>query len=286
METIRLKYFCTVAETGSLTKAAQILGVSHSGLSKSISTLQSETKLQLFQPQGRGLEITEQGKWFYKKAIEILKIENEVLTGAQPAKSTIRIGLSEVIAVSCAGAIAEEITEQITIVEADVGEVENKIINHELDFGFTFSPAPQIEVDYLELGRVKFNAYASEDYLKKVSKNTINYIVPARPAEFNPLGYKARDGWPQNLPRLTTFQVSSFAIALSILRSAQAAVYMPDFIAAQENLQRLEKSHIVKVAFHSEAQGIRKIYLVKNKNSTESKEMKKVSKVLRKNCCV
>ncbi len=248
--------------------------------------MQSETKLQLFQPRGRGLEITEHGKWFYKKAIEILKIENEVLTGTQPNQTTIKIGLTEVIAVSCAGAIAEEINDPITIVEADVGEVENKIINHDIDFGFTFSPSPQIELDYLELGRVKFNAYASAEYLKSVSKSTINYIVPARPAEFNPLGYKARDGWPQSLPRRTTFHVSSFAIALSILRSGQAAVYMPDFIAIQENMQRSERSQFIKVSFHSEAQGLRKLYLVKNKNSIESKEMKKVSKILRKTCCI
>lgn len=286
METSRLKYFCTIAETGSLTKAAEILGVSHSGLSKAISTLQSETQLQLFQPQGRGLEITEQGKWFYKKAIEILKIENDILVGAQPAKSSIRIGLSEVIAVSCAGAITEEVTDQITIVEADVGEIENKMINHDIHFGFTFSPSPQIELDYLELGKVKFNAYATNEYLKTVTKTTVNYIVPARPAEFNPLGYKARDGWPQDLPRLTSLQVSSLAIALNIVRHSRAAVYMPDFIAEMENASRHEKSAIVKVPFHTEAQSIRKLYLVKHKTTPESKDMKKISKILRKNCCV
>lgn len=285
METNRLKYFCTIAETGSLTKAAEMLGVSHSGLSKAISTLQSETKLQLFQPQGRGLVITEHGKWFYKKAIEILKIENEVLAGTQKIQSSVRIGLSEVLAVSCAGFIAAEMTEQITLLESDVGETESKIINNEIDFGFTFTPSPQIELDYLELGRVKFNAFASQDYLKKNPNGAINYCIPAHPAEFNPLGFKARDGWPQHVPRITTFQVSSFAIALNILRSGFGAVYMPDFIAIQENSLRLEKSQIIKVPFHLEAQSTRKIFLVKNKNATESKEMKKVSKILRKSCC-
>ena len=285
METSRLKYFCTVAETGSLTKAAELLGVSHSGLSKAITTLQSETKLQLFQPQGRGLVITEHGKWFYKKAIEILKIENEVMTGTQKSGLSVRIGLSEVLAVSCAGFIAAEMPERITILESDVGETESKILNKDIDFGFTFTPSPQIELDYLELGKVKFNAFASQDYIKQTPPNAINYSIPAHPPEFNPLGYKARDGWPQNLPRLTTFQVSSFAVALNILRSGFGAVYMPDFIAAQENLTRSEKTQIIKVPFHSEAQSIRKIFLVKNKNATESKEMKKISKVLRKNCC-
>lgn len=285
METYRLKYFCTIAETGSLTKAAGILGVSHSGLSKAISTLQSETQLQLFQPQGRGLEITEQGKWFYKKAIEILKIENDILNGSQASKAAVRIGLSEVIAVTCAGTITEELTEFITIVEADVGEVENKIISNDIDFGFTFSPSPQIELDYLEIGKVKFNAYATSDYLKTVTKSNVNYVVPAHPAEFNPLGYKARDGWPQDLPRSTSLQVSSFAIAINIVRHSRSAVYMPDFVAELENVSRHEKSAMIKIPFHSEAQSARKLYLVKRKTFPESKEMKKVSKILRKTCC-
>ena len=78
MDTHRLRYFCTIAETGSLTKASEILGISHSGLSKAITALEDETNLQLFRPQGRGLEITKDGKWFYQKAQEILKIENEI----------------------------------------------------------------------------------------------------------------------------------------------------------------------------------------------------------------
>ena len=77
METHRLRYFCAIAETGSLTKASEILGISHSGLSKAVSVLEMETHLKLFRPLGRGLEITSDGKWLYQKAQQILKIENE-----------------------------------------------------------------------------------------------------------------------------------------------------------------------------------------------------------------
>lgn len=68
MDTNKLKYFVAVAETGSLTKASKILGISHSGLSKAVSALETEAKLKLFRPQGRGLEITLEGKWFYLEA--------------------------------------------------------------------------------------------------------------------------------------------------------------------------------------------------------------------------
>ena len=289
METIRLKYFCTIAETGSLTKAAEILGVSHSGLSKAVTVLQSETGLQLFRPQGRGLEITDQGKWFYKKALDILKIENEIAGGVtgglQIPLQQVRIGLSEVIATTCSGALAAELNEPITVIVTDVGEAETLILDNELDFGFTFTPSPRIELEYLDLGSVKFNGYAQADYLKNKTAAEVAYTVPATTVAFNPQGYKIRDGWPQDLPRTTPFRVSGFNVALNLLRTGQSAVYMPDYVATLENELRTEKNHIVKVPFHTEAQSKRKMFLVKNKNGDESKEMKKVSKILRRICC-
>ena len=285
METSRLKYFCTIAETGSLTKAAEILGVSHSGLSKAVTVLQNETGLQLFRPQGRGLEITDQGKWFYKKALDILKIENEITVGVNVQLQQVRIGLSEVIAVTCAGALAAEINEPMTIIETDVGEAETLILDGELDFGFTFTPSPRIEIDYLDLGSVKFNAYAQADYLKNKSILDVAYTVPATIVAFNPQGYKIRDGWPQDLPRTKKFQVSGFNVALNLLRTGQSAVYMPDYVALLENELRTEKLQIIKVPFHQEAQSKRKLFLVKNKTNDESKEMKKVTKILRRICC-
>jgi DNA-binding transcriptional LysR family regulator len=285
MDTNRLKYFCTIAETGSLTKAGEILGVSHSGLSKAVSVLQSETGLQLFRPQGRGLEITQQGKWFYQKAIEILKIENQIVIGIAPPVQHVRLGLTEVLAVSCAGALAIELKESITIIETDVGEAENLILSGELDFGFTFTPAPRIELEYLDLGYVKFNGFAKANFIKNKTKEDLAYAIPATNLAFNPLGYKVRDGWPFEFQRKTKYHVSGFNIALNLLRAGESAVYMPDFVANLENENLTDKFQVIKVPFHLEAQSKRKLFLIKNKHIEESKEMKKVSKILRRICC-
>lgn len=285
METNRLRYFCTIAETGSLTKASEILGVSHSGLSKAISVLEDETKLQLFRPQGRGLEITPEGKWFYQKAQDILKIENEISIGMKIEKASVRIGLSEVLAISCAGLLAQEFVEPLSIIETDVGEVESSILGGEIDFGFVFSPSPKAELEYLELGEVKFNSFARVDLLKSKAVEELPFAVPSSNFPFNPLGYKIRDGWPQHIPRLPHFAVSGFSIAQDLLRSGQSVVYMPNFVAALENKRLGEKFQIVRVAEHREVESKRKLFLVKAKNLEETREMKKASKILRKVCC-
>jgi DNA-binding transcriptional LysR family regulator len=285
MDTDKLRYFSTVAETGSLTKASQLLGISHSGLSKALSALEVEVKIKLFRPQGRGLEITSEGRWFYQKAQEILKIADEVLKGTKEKRSLVRIGLSGVIVMTCSGSLAEEVGTPLMLHEIDVGEVEGKIIGDELDFGIAFIPSPKPELEYLEIGEVRFNSHVRDDLMKRLTADSLPYAVPVSDFPFNPLGYRNRDGWPNDVPRTAYFSVSGFAIALDLLRAGQAAIYMPDFVASLENSQSPNRPKIVPVKEHKAAQTRRKLFLVKRQAAEESTEMKKVAKVVRRICC-
>ena len=74
-----------------------------------------------------------------------------------------------------------------------------------------------------------------------------------------------------------------FSIALDLFRAGEAAVYMPDFVAALENIKS-GIQQFIKIPEHKNAETKRKIYLIKSKLSEESKEMKRASKVIRKVC--
>lgn len=285
MDTDKLRYFVMIAETGSLTKAAQIIGISHSGLSKAISALEAESNVKLFRPLGRGLEITPEGKWFYQKAQEILKIADEIYQAKELERLPVRIGISGAIVITCAGHLAEELKQPMQLVEIDVGEVEAKIIGGEIDFGIAFIPSPKPELEYLEIGEVRFGSYARADFLKTNDSANLPFVVPASDYAFNPLGYKNRDGWPKDIPRNPRFAVSGFAVALDLLRAGQAGVYMPEFVAQLEN-DRSGSEMIVAVPEHKKAQTLRKLFLVKRQIVEESAEMKKVAKVMRRICCV
>lgn len=282
METERLKYFITIAETGSLTKASEILNLSHSGLSKAVSALEAETKMKLFRPLGRGLEITPEGKWFYQKARDILQIADEVLQGRKNTQPAVRLGLSGVMAITCAAAVTAEFKEPVSIEQLDIGEAEAKIVAGELDFALAFTLSPKSELEYLEVGEVKFGSFAREDLIAKFSGAQLPYAVPLNEYPFNPLGYKHRDGWPQDLPRNPRFAVNCFSIALDLFRGGEAGVYMPEFVAAQENA-RAGKFAAVKE--HKAASAKRKIYLVKRQAAEETAAMKKTAKIIRRVCC-
>src|SRR6185312_3690600 len=57
----RLRYFLVIAETGSLSKAAEAIGISQSGLSRQLRQLEDEIGRPLFMRTGRGVELNDIG---------------------------------------------------------------------------------------------------------------------------------------------------------------------------------------------------------------------------------
>ena len=286
MDTDRLKYFCAIVDFGSLSKASDILGISHSGLSKSLSVLQAETGLELLRPQGRGLEVTSEGLEFYKKANEILSLVESLKNPSEKMAPPTRLALSEVLAVTISGSIAKTIGLNLIINQLDVGEIEHLVVENQLDFGIASVPKPDPKLEYLKIGKLRFNSYCSDQLYRSVEqKEKIPYAVPLYDLPQNIMGFKLRDGWPPSIKRNEAFHVKNFSIALNLLRSGESAAFLPDFIVSDENKKlKAQDMRIIKIKEHHEAEIEREYFLIKLKSVSESPEMKKVTKVIRKLC--
>lgn len=282
MDFHRLKYFCTIAETGSITKASELLGISHSGLSKALTLLQSEYGKKLFLPVGRGLVITDDGKLLYEKAKNILNLVANLKNNTNEAKPIVKFGLSELISVTSVAYITKELHPMsVKVRQLDVGEMETQIANRNIDFGFGFVPLPQPHIEYLSIGKVTLNSYAHKDLLKKYSPDTIPYSVPVTDYGNNPMGYKKRDGWSGVISRNPHYYMGNFSMSFQLLKNEVAAAYIPDFVAALvNNKNRIKKLVLIKE--HAKAKTIRDVYLIKLKNKEESKDIKKATKIIRK----
>lgn len=62
MDTHRLKYFLRVAEEGSISQAAKVLGIAQPALSRQVQLLEEDLGVTLFRRTRRGVEITEAGE--------------------------------------------------------------------------------------------------------------------------------------------------------------------------------------------------------------------------------
>lgn len=85
MQLSQLEYFIKVAECGSITKASQELYMSQPSLTKAISNLETEYKVQLFKRTPKGIVMTEKGR-------EFLDYARNTLAAADALEHTFRIG--------------------------------------------------------------------------------------------------------------------------------------------------------------------------------------------------
>src|SRR5579862_711313 len=153
METNRLRQFCTIVETGSLTKAARLLHITHSGLSKSMKLLQEEIGSILFHPAGRGLALTQDGLTIYQHAKEFLEQEERLFKiEKNSSQAMFRIGTVEIFL----SVLSEQLkrypfdSNTVSLLDLDPGNIEQMVATNQLDFGITYAPFPMENIDIIE----------------------------------------------------------------------------------------------------------------------------------------
>ncbi len=103
MEIRVLQYFLTIAQEGSINRAASVLHITQPTLSRQISAMEEELNVQLFDRNGKKLQLTEEGRLLRRRAEEILSLidrtENELHEQDSSMEGRIVIGCGELSAV-------------------------------------------------------------------------------------------------------------------------------------------------------------------------------------------
>jgi DNA-binding transcriptional LysR family regulator len=279
METNRLKQFCTVVETGSLSGAADLLGITHSGLHKSLRVLEGELGFALTVGKGRGIEITERGRQFYPAAIEILKnIEKACRNDSSPDSAEYRIGSLEIFLKLLPKPLLSSPTfshRRICFQEMSPGAIEFAVQKRIVDVGITYIPVPTEGVEYLRIGKFRVGVFCAQASLASKPLGEIPFVVPSASLSINPLDILNNDGWKEGLfLRKVAYKASSLTTAIDIVRLGKAAVFMPTFLKNSFEVRLYEKECPVR-------KDVREAFLVLPSNKAESKEEKVLAKALR-----
>ena len=93
-----LDTFKAVAETGSFTKAADILFITHTAIRKQIDQLEKQIGVKLFDRTRQGVTLTSAGQVMYAEALKIIRESEAAVIRVQDAyrdkSSTLKIGTS------------------------------------------------------------------------------------------------------------------------------------------------------------------------------------------------
>lgn len=102
MDINQLKTLIHIAELGSISKAADRLGIAQPALSRQIRLMESELGASLFDRHGRGMRLTDLGERVLQPAAEILNKLDEIRVianaGQGPVSGSVRFGMVPTIA--------------------------------------------------------------------------------------------------------------------------------------------------------------------------------------------
>ena len=208
MEIRILKYFLAIVRENNLSKAADSLYITQPTLSRQIASLEEELGTKLF-VRGKKIELTEDGKLFFRRAEEIVqmvdKTEKEFLSSGN---------ISGEISIGTGGLLAFEFIEKIlTSLKMEYPNIKFNIYTNSadflkerldkglLDFGLLLEPIEIEKYDFLRMmGKERWGllvnteselvkkSYITSEELKNISIITTNRLSLQK--EFtNWLGY-------------------------------------------------------------------------------------------------
>ena len=156
MDLKQLEYFVRVAELGSFTRAAQVLGVAQPALSRQVRLLEVELRQNLLTRNGRGATPTEAGQVLLEHGRGILhQVER-----AREELGRVRSGLSgrvamglppsvaRVLAVPLTRAFRERLPDaQLSISEGLSTAMQENLLNGRLDIAVLYNPSPMAGIE-------------------------------------------------------------------------------------------------------------------------------------------
>jgi len=146
-----LRYFWMVAREGSITRAAQRLGISQPTITTQIHQLETRLGERLFVRSGRRLALTDVGRMAYRYAERIFGLGRELvenLEGRTPDRPvTLTVGIAKVVPKLIAFRLLEpalHLPEPVVVQchEASAERLLADLATHELDLVLADSPVP------------------------------------------------------------------------------------------------------------------------------------------------
>jgi len=245
MDWDKLKIFHTVAEASSFTKAATILNLSQSAISRQIQSLEKDLKIQLFERHARGLVLTDNGKYLFQTAHEVIsKLKDvEATLGDEKDKLKGRLTVTTVVSFGTTW-LTPRIQEFMTLhpdieIELIFDDKELDLSTRQADIGIWMRRPKQLNYIQKKLINLHYHIYGSHKYLEKhgypknineLSKHKfITYGRGAPSPVFNP-DWALKLGVKENQKIKPVMKVNSVYGLLLAVQSGVGLAALPDYI--------------------------------------------------------
>jgi DNA-binding transcriptional LysR family regulator len=245
MDWDKLKIFHAVAEASSFTKAATILNLSQSAISRQIQSLEHELKIKLFERHARGLVLTDNGKYLFQTAHEVIAKLKDVESTFSDEKDKLRGKLIVTTVVSFGTTwLTPRIKEFMDLhpeieIELIFDDKELDLSTRQADVAIRMRRPKQLNVVQKKFVDFNYHIYGSNEYLEKngyprilkdLDKHKfITYGKGAPSPVYNP-DWVLKLGAIEGKKRKSVMKVNSVYGLLLAVQSGVGLAALPDYI--------------------------------------------------------
>lgn len=174
-----LHYFWVVAQEGSMTRAAERLGVAVQTVSAQVALLEQSLGRSLLRPAGRGLALTEAGQMTFRQADQIFqlgdRLRDELAHLDSARRLRVRVGITDGIPKLLAHRLLAAMLAQpegvrLVCDEDEFDDLLADLALHRLDLVLTDRPAPaggQLKVFSTALGSFAMTLFGSPELVAR-----------------------------------------------------------------------------------------------------------------------
>jgi len=250
MDWDKLKSFHAAADAGSLTGAAETLGMSQSAVSRQISALETELDIKLFHRHARGLLLTEPGRLLFEAAAEIANRVAVAEARVQDSRDK-PTGALRITAPTALGSIW--LIPRLKAFQALYPKIQLKLLlaDHELDLAGLEAdiairpwPSTQNELVQRRLMQVDQHLYAAPEYLEVHGTpqtvgdldNGHHFIAygPKKLAPIPNLNWQLTVGHEAgHLPREAVIEANTIKAMMKATEAGFGICGLPDYVAVE-----------------------------------------------------
>lgn len=245
MDWDKLRVFHAAAELGSFTRAAEVLDMSQSAVSRQVSAVEREFNVPLFHRHARGLMLTEQGELLYRTAHEILirldVVRGQLMETKEKPSGTLRVTTTVGLGSTWLTDRLHEFVELYPDISLQL-ILENEELDlsmRQADVAIRLQKPSQPDLVQRKLFTVHFHIYAARSYLDRFGEpqtleslddhRIITFGVPV-PAYLRDMNWLEVAGRPLGQPRQPVMRINNVMAIRNVVRNGAGIATLPDYM--------------------------------------------------------
>ena len=287
-----LRHFVVTADTGNMLKAAEVLNISQSGLSRSVGALENMLGLPLFERSAKGVELTAFGQRFYPHARLMLNEYNrsmdELKTFQNLKGGSLRLGINNSFAYFLIPDVVAELVCRwpgihIDIVSDNYAALVNDLTHGNIDIAFSLYTlaSKQDHLEYEPLFEIRTRVFARTGHpLRQIAEPGAQQFASADWCLINgasaQAAFEAYFAAADLPPPSIAMQCSSVALLASVVGQSDLLTILPE--------EFIDKTHQfdIEPLGSGPSFGIAQVGLIRRKGSFDSPIAERLARLLRR----